>query len=379
MQYDLIIVGSNLVGKAMAAAVGDHSLRIALIDALAEERSDPRLIALNYGSCAFLKKIKVSLDAASIPIKKVHVSRRQQFGTVQISAVSLGLPALGYVIPAEALNQALNHTLRTRPGITQWRPARVTAVTNLAEHAQVSIETPQGCETLTAKMVIGADGTHSTLRDLLAFATEVKDYQQSALVTTTELMRSHDYVAYERFLEEGALAMLPLQSPSWKCATIWTAPNADIARLQALNDQDFLLTLQETFGYRLGKLKEIGKRHVFPLHFMHVKNPRKGRVLLIGNAAHTIHPLAAQGFNLALYEIAHLCQQLSENNQQTLDLLPQQPKTNLHFSDYLNTWFSSSRWGVTYLRQASMICLDLCTPLKKQLGQQLAMEQLQWL
>jgi len=148
-----------------------------------------------------------------------------------------------------------------------------------------------------------------------------------------------------------------------------------------------LQTLQTQFGYRLGRLQSISQRYVFPLHFTQVKNPVRENVILIGNAAHTIHPLAAQGLNLALYEIAQLCQALCCNLQHKRPLswgLAQnaayfQPKINLLFSHYLSQIFSSDFWGSHFARQLGMVGLDLCPPLKKQFSRLMAMESIKWL
>ncbi len=395
MHYDLIIIGGGLVGKSLASALSKAPLNIALIDASPAERPDPRLIALNYGSVSFLKTLELwpSLLEHSAPIQEVHVSHRGRFGATRLQAGALHLPALGYVIRAQKINETLDQTLRKSqlPGrFTELRSSRVTAIEPAEQATALQIEKEGASSRVTGKLIIAADGTYSTIRDLLHFDTKTFDYHQSALVTTTTLCRPHENRAYERFLDDGALAMLPL--PLGKdsrplCATIWTASTETINKLRNLDEKAFLQTLQSHFGYRLGRLKSNTERHVFPLQLIQVQNPLQGNVLLIGNAAHTIHPIAAQGLNLALYEIAQLGQVLLRNveNKQPLhadlaqNLSRFQPKTNLLFSHYLSQIFAADFWGSNFARQLGMIGLDLCPPIKKQLSRLMAMESVQWL
>lgn len=392
MSYDLIIVGGGLVGRSIAAALRHSSLKIALIDAVKVEKHDPRLIALNYGSICFLKKCGLweAIQPAGSAIEEVHVSKRGQFGATRLLAKDIELEALGQVVPAAAINQALAEALNGRQeNYHECRPVTVTGIRLIDQGATLTVQEGDKESEISASLIIAADGTHSSLRKLMDFETEVLDYQQSALVTTTLLERSHRHKAYERFLDEGALAMLPLKEDEQgqhRCATIWTASTTTIQELTQLSDQDFLKRLQDEFGYRLGRLKANTARHVFPLHFFQVKNPVKGPVILIGNAAHTIHPVAAQGLNLALYEISELTQLIlnNANKQQALltdlpaNLIAGAQKTNLLLSHYLTPLFSSNLWGASFARQLGMVALDLCPPLKNRLSRLLAMEQQQW-
>jgi 2-octaprenyl-6-methoxyphenol hydroxylase len=395
MHYDLIIIGGGLVGRSLACALGSTPLKIALIDASEQEQPDPRLIALNYGSGCFLESLGLwpQLQALSAPIHEVHVSHRGRFGATRLNSQNAQLPSLGSVLRAQDLNQVLGDTLAKaeREGrFTELRPARVKALALQEKNTVLTLEQRGEDRQVTGDLIIAADGTHSTIRRLLSFDTQTVDYQQSAIVTTTRLGRSHENRAFERFLDEGALAMLPLkdeESGDRLCATIWTAGTPTISALQNLDDTAFLQALQTQFGYRLGRLKGISRRHVFPLQLIRVKNPLQGNVLLIGNAAHTIHPIAAQGLNLALYEIAQLSRLLLNNLSENLPLSARladhlgrfQPKTNLLFSHYLSQIFASDFWGSNIARQLGMVGLDLCPPIKKQFGRLMAMENRQWL
>ncbi len=395
MHYDIIIIGGGLVGKSLAFALQKASFNLALIDASPKQHTDPRLIALNYGSISFLNSLGLfsSLEPFCTPIHEIEISHRGHFGGTRLNGKQSQLPALGYVIRAQQLNETLDQALlhsTSQNHFREWRPARVKALALHKQQATLSIE-EQGRESqLTGSLIIGADGSHSTIRKLLNFDTQTIDYHQSALVTTTRLQRSHHNRAYERFLKDGVLAMLPLKNEENQpvlCASIWTASSARIADLLTLDPAAFLEELQTQFGYRLGRLQAISERHVFPLQFIQVKNPVQENVMLIGNAAHTIHPLAAQSLNSAFYEIAHLNQVLRDNlqNKKALSFglrekaADFQPKVNLLFSHYLNQIFSSDWWGSHVARQLGMVGLDLCPPIKKQFSRLMAMENIQWL
>lgn len=380
MRFDLIIIGGGLVGAGFAAALEKSPLKIALIDARMPANDDPRLFALNDGSCHFLQNLRVwpALQAHATAIQQVHVSRSQHFGSVRLHHSDVGLPALGNVIPAKYIETALNDRLSTLSNVTVYRPARLTQLTQDAQTATLHIATDDGEKILQSSLVIGADGTESTVRKLLNIAADINDYQQSALVTRTQLQRSHQHIAYERFVENGAIAMLPLAEN--ECATIWTANSNDIANYMTTSDAEFLQLLQKTFGYRLGRLQSIKQRHVFPLRLMKADKMIDGCVCLIGNAAHTLHPIAAQGFNLALYEVAILVEGMLQIMQQNrmpkaADLLTlseqveRQQSFSIHASHRLATLFSLNSLRGSLAVQLGMIGLDLATPIKKKLLQ----------
>lgn len=356
--YDIIIVGGGMVGASLARALQNISLRVALIDALPLTADDPRLIALNYSSCCLFKNLGIweNLLPHATPIQQVHVSHKGRFGITRLTAEGLNIPALGYVVPAKYINQALNAEIKT----DIFRPATLKTISQSDTHATLTVATDSGEKILEGKIIIGADGSHSTLRELLNIPAETLDYQQSAIVTITELQRPHQHIAYERFQQTGAIAMLPLTDQ--RCATIWTDSTDNITQLMQLDDAAFLQALQKQFGYRLGRLQKIQKRHVFPLQFIQTKTTHKQHVMLIGNAAHTLHPIAAQGLNLALYEVAvlaeHLQQQPIDLQQLQKSILPQQ-KISSQLSHRLAWLFSSDLFIIRFARQAGMIGLDI--------------------
>ncbi len=379
-QVDLAIVGGGLVGGGLALALMNQGLRIALIEAKLPQAIDPRLFALNASTCDFLKKMHLWPDLAqhAAAIHAVHVSHRGHFGTVCLQRDDVGLAALGYVIPAKHIEAALHerlHALATSGNLLRYQPASLQTMETQDDHTLLHVMGATA-ETLHATLVIGADGTHSTVRTQLQFSATVHDYQQNAIVTRTTLKRGHQQMAYERFTDEGAIAMLPL--PHDECATIWTTTTAKSAELMAISPDAFLAQLQETFGYRLGRLQRIGERHVFPLQQVTLEKNVLNNVLLIGNAAHTVHPFAAQGYNLALTEVATLRDAIlakkaknqpfsAADLQVTAEQLRKQQTLNLSLSHHLAEFFSKERWSLNIAASLAMVSFNLATPLKKRL------------
>lgn len=375
MQYDLIIVGGGLVGASFVAALKRTTLRIALIDARLPSNDDPRLFALNASSCQFLANLDcwAQLKEHASPIEQVHVSHQGHFGAVRLHHQDVNLAALGNVVPARYIESALNDALTTQANVTVYRPARLIALTQTDEAAEVTVEVDGNTLQLHSPVVIGADGTASTVRELANIAVNKVDYEQSAIVTRIGIKRSHQHIAYERFYQHGALAMLPLGTH--ECASILSAEQSEIKRLSALSDEDYLAEIQRIFGYRLGRLQSVAKRHTFPLQLLCAKSAHEKCVLLLGNAAHTVHPIAAQGFNLALYEAAVLAEGIQAKCQQQekitaaelfamLSHSKTQQKVSVKVSHYLAQLFSSQSTLASLLLSAGMTGFNLATPLK---------------
>lgn len=373
MKYDIAIVGGGMVGAALGCALSNSSLRIALIDAAAFHTNDHRLIALNYASCEFLKKISVwsELVPYAEAIHEVHVSNRGHFGTTRLSAAEMGVKQLGYVVPASEINKTLFSRLNEIDNVEILQGAKLTTLTPLATHVDLTLQLESGQELIEASIVIGADGTFSTVRELLDIKTDTIDYKQKALVTITQLQRNHHHIAYERFLPNGAIAMLPLTEQ--RAATIWSGDEKYIDELLKLSDEDFVALLQKNFGFRLGKFIQTQQRFSYPLKFIKAQEQIKDRVVLIGNAAHTVHPIAAQGLNLALYEVELLADHFKRQTANLLSLnnLPDyftQQNLSMNLSHQLTRLFSADFFGINAAKQLGMIGLDLCTFAKKRFG-----------
>lgn len=317
LKFDILICGAGLVGTSLALALADLPLRIALVEAAPIKTdlaitSDSRSLALTYASVRFLSTIKVwqAIEQFAAPIKMVHVSERGHFGITRIKASEENVPALGYIVPAPTLGNMLNTALLNSKHLSLLNPASVKMLTALPQGWEITIETEGKCQTVTADLVVAADGSHSSIRKLLNITVQEKDYAQSALATSITLARTHNYTAYERFTEQGTLAILPRKD--LQCGLIWTAANAQIQKLAALTDTDFLHNAQHYFGYRLGKFLHVGKKHIYPLKMLYAEQQIKPGFVLIGNAAHTFHPVAAQGLNLGLIDVALLVEAITK-------------------------------------------------------------------
>lgn len=373
MQYDLLIIGGGMVGASLACALRNTSLKVGLIDATAlQAQDDPRLIALHHGSYQLFENLGIWQDLAeqAAAINEVHVSDKGHFGKVRLKAKDANVSVLGYVVPAKHINVALNNAISQH--IDVFRPAKLKYLTQDHTTVKVIIETENGDINLESNWVIGADGTHSTVRDLLGIPSKTLPIEQHAIVTIVDLNQAHAQIAYERFQNRGAIAMLPLTG--LRAACIWTDENATIESLMQLPDDLFLNELQKHFGYKLGRLQKINKRYQFPLHRIDVAQTIKDRVILLGNAAHTLYPIAAQGLNLALSEIAMLAQCFIDNEKQpnlsSYIAWQQKLTTNsTRLSHQLPSLFSHDFTLVNIARQLGMVGLNLCPPLKRRFAQ----------
>ncbi len=362
--FDIVIIGGGFVGAASALALANPSVKIAVVDATALHRHDARLFALSDHSCALLQRLQLwsTLMPHATAIRDIHVSYQRHFGALRLKHSK----NLGYVIPAAVVEAALQEALQAQTAVTLYRPAQLIALMQNHDQCHLTIKSDAGTLLLTANTVIAADGTQSTVRALLGIETTTKDYGQIALVTRTQLARSHAHIAYERFLADGgAIAMLPLLQD--ECATIWTGPHAKISTLLSLSDQDFIAQLQAHFGYRLGRLLRVGMRHHYPLTFVYASDSVKGNVILIGNAAHTLHPIAAQGLNLALHEVEMLAKGLSKGQSLATIHQTMQPqiKASLKASDGIARLFEGKSRVLSHLLPLGIVGLDLVTPLKR--------------
>lgn len=382
MQYDLTIIGGGLVGAGLAALLRDSTLKIAVIDAREPVKKDPRLFALNHYSCQLLQNMGLwtELQPYATPIREVHVSNQGRFGSVRLHANNIQLSALGHVIPAEYIESAIANLLQSAKNIDFYCPAILKKLNQYEDAVHITIEQNNKDCTLTSSFAVGADGTNSSVRSMLNIATEFFNYQQSAIVTRTRLQRAHNNIAYERFTNDGAIAMLPLGTD--ESATIWTIDSEKASELMTLSDEVFISKLQTEFGYRLGRFTQITQRFIYPLTMLRAEKSVVQRTLLLGNSAHTLHPVAAQGLNLALYEVASFVQSINEKlsahaELSTADLLAigtqikKQQAISINLSHRLPRLFSNQSIFTSLLLSLGMVCFNLLTPVKKNFIQRL--------
>ncbi len=305
--YDIIIVGGGMAGASLAIALSGHGLRIALIEAAplrvdTVPNYDDRGIALAYGSQRIFSALNVwdRIAAQAEPIRHIHVSEQGGFGFTHLDAAEEQVPALGYVITARNLGAALLTQLSALDDIDIIAPGRVQWVNIEDDLAHVGLED----QTLSTRLLVAADGGNSFVRQQLCFEVKRREYGQSAITANISPGRPHDNVAYERFTRNGPMALLPMTEQ--RCALVWTVRDEQLGKILSLNDDDFLARVQRQFGWRLGRLQRVGRRNSYPLSQLYVPETIKHRAVVIGNAAHTLHPVAGQGFNLGIRDVAAL-------------------------------------------------------------------------
>jgi 2-octaprenyl-6-methoxyphenol hydroxylase len=378
--YDLIIVGGGMVGASLALALKNSGLRIAVIEAIAnralqQPSYNDRGIALAYGSQRIFQSMGIwpQLAQHSTAISHIHVSDRGHFGVTRLSAEDEHVPALGQVITARAMGRVLNSALAKQDNLSLVCPASVKGLQQHEHSVAVELDTHQ---TLTTKLLVAADGGHSTIRQLLKLGASEHDYQQTAITANISTERPHNGKAFERFTDTGPIALLPMSDN--RCSLVWIVTTGDEVALLNATEHDFLNQLQDRFGYRLGKFLRVGQRHHYPLKLIQTDQSVQQRIVLIGNAAHSLHPIAGQGFNLGLRDVAALADVLANTNKDCGDArvlhdyqqwrLDDQDSVIKATSNLVNL-FSNNNPLLGHFRGAALSIVDALPPVKHYLAQ----------
>lgn len=374
---DVLIVGGGLVGSSLAIALERSGLRVALAEAVPpkvdmQPSYDERNLALARATVNALQAIGVwtHCGARATPIRKIHVSRQGEFGVVRLDAAKHGVDAFGATLPARELGNGLLARLDECRGLQRFAPAKVEAISTRTDCVEVALSTSEGTKTVRTRLLVGADGTNSFVRSALGIESESVDYAQTAFVATLTPERAIDS-AYERFTATGPVALLPLTQG--RAGVVLTVPTADAARVAALDGAGFIALLHERFGWRLGKLSKPGKRVSYPLRRLYAQGIVAPRVALIGNAAQTLHPIGAQGFNLGLRDALTLAELLVESKGDVGDpaLLAEYAQrrrkdreSTARQSDALARWSANESPPLKLLRSVGLLALDRIAPLQ---------------
>ena len=347
---------------------------------------DDRSIALAYGTRRIFEGMGLwpLLADATSPIKKIHVSDRGHFGVTRLDCADEGVDAMGYVVASRVLGQTLARALANVPNVEQICPALMTDIAINTSGAHVTIDQAgahiKSRRTLTAQLVVAADGGKSAVRERLNIASTTWDYHQTAIVTNITPQHNHQQTAYERFTHTGPIAMLPMSDN--RCAVVWTVASDQAAAVMRMDDDAFRHGLQAAFGYRLGKLQKVGTRHAYPLALTTVREHVRPRLAIIGNAAHTLHPIAGQGFNLGLRDVAALAQIVVDAHRAhrdigSMDVLADYAHWRRHdqrraiaFTDSLIRIFTNPLMPFELGRNIGLVAVDLLPPLKHLLARQ---------
>lgn len=312
---DVVIVGGGLVGTSVALALDRAGVACTLVEARPPTLAlaDPdreRYLALSAATVNGLSALNVwpQLRVHAESIHAVHVSRRGDFGRALLRAGDHGVQRFGALVPATRLGLALEAAVGQAAHVRRVLPARVTAIDMAGDEAELTIDDGSGVRRWSAEVVVGADGAESWLREQLRLPVEREDYGQDALVLSVGIGRDHQGTAYERFLDDGAIAALPL--PERRAALIWTLSQEQAERIENMAEDARLSAMQEVFGHRLGRLHSPGRMIRYPLGRVFAPRIAAGRAVLVGNAAQALHPIAAQGFNLGLRDALVLVEEL---------------------------------------------------------------------
>ncbi|MCZ4060288.1 2-octaprenyl-6-methoxyphenyl hydroxylase [Pantoea sp. LMR881] len=320
----IIIAGGGMTGATLALAIShltQGQLPVTLIESSepasrAHPGYDGRAIALAAGTCQQLADINLwhQLESSATPITHIHVSDRGHAGFVSMSAEEYAIPALGQVVELYDVGQRLFAALKKAPGVTLRCPARVVQATRTQARVQVTLDNN---EQLEGALLVAADGSRSALAASCGIQWQTEDYQQLALIANVTTQLPHQGRAFERFTEQGPLALLPMSDN--RLSLVWCHPLSARSEVESWCDSEFLTALQRAFGWRLGKFIQTGQRECYPLALQQATQQITHRVAVVGNAAQTLHPIAGQGFNLGLRDVMSLAETLAAAHRHQQD------------------------------------------------------------
>lgn len=382
LDADVVIAGGGLVGLSLACALGRSRLRVLLVDPAPADvgATDHRSVALSPSSRRILSALDIwpEVVGRAAPIRTIQVSEAGGFGQLRLQAEDEGLDALGHVLMNRDLEAALRRRLADRESVRLISDGRVEAPQLADDHVRLTLTGGHGV--VRTRLLLAADGAQSPLRSALDLETRDTDYGQTALVATVSAAQPHQGQAFERFTPDGPLALLPL--PDGRLSLVWTVAGDQAGQLAGSDDATFLRRLQEAFGYRLGRLTAVSGRAAWPLRLRRASQRRRGRAVLVGNAACNLHPVAGQGLNLALRDVAALAETLHQvglagqdpGNAAVLDqwLRRQQPDQDrvVRFTHGLVGIFCNRLPGLRAGRNLGLVGMALLPPLRRRLTRQ---------
>lgn len=384
--FDILTIGGGLVACALAQALSNTPLKIGLCDSTSPDlkmqaEPDLRSLAISYRSQLLLNQLNVwsHLSEAITPITEVHVSDEGRWGMTRIDARREKVPALGYVLEISHLMRGFIAALSTNTSCQFLAPAQVTQISKIKQGYELTVNYQGRVQTWKTRLLVIATGIQSTLLQSLNIAVQSHAYQQSAIVLNVGFDRALSGRAYERFTSQGPIACLPLRARS--ASIVWTMSAGEIQAYQALSDSDFKAALQRVLGYRVGLIQWLGQRQIFPLTLQIAREQIRDRLVILGNAAHQLHPVAGQGFNLSLRDVISLSDEIKQAIKRGEDfatyavlenyikrVAPDQRRM-IDYTHGLIKSFSNTQPVLALLRNAALLSLDLLPIVKHRLAQ----------
>jgi 2-octaprenyl-6-methoxyphenol hydroxylase len=363
-------------------------MRVALIEARDPKLSrqpdfDARTVALSFSSKQIFDALGVWSHIAALgtaAITEIHVSDRGHPGMAHLHAADQNVEALGYVAESRVLGEALAVRMAECKDIATWWPAKLSGLQLDEDAARLQLEYEGEQREMSASLVVAADGTDSFVRRELGVRTWAWDYRQDAIICNVAMDRPHGGHAFERFTAGGPMALLPLPplpDADNACGVVWTCARSKGDGIMAMSDDDFIAELRDRFGDRAGQFLRVGQRQRYPLRFVQTREHVRSRLAFIGNAAHTLHPVAGQGFNLGLRDVAALAQVIQEardagSDPGRLDVLRNYARWRRRdhlqtamFTDSLVRVFSSDFLPIVMARNLGLFAMELLPPLKQ--------------
>ena len=360
--YDIAIIGGGMVGASLALGLAQSmpQLRITVLEAFPipentaelQPSYDARATALSMSTRHYYEKIGIwsQLEAKITPIYDIHVSDRGRLGSVRLSHRDQRVDALGYMVENRQLGNTLLAQIRQSPSI-EWRcPARVERIEMMENGARLRCQQGDQDLVIDAELAVVADGGHSGLVDQLGIAQDRHDYNQIGIIANISSDQPHQNMAYERFTKRGPMALLPLDDH--RRALVWTLEEDQAEQVLELDDQSFIDELQHSFGYRAGNFEHVGSRHSYPFVRVQAREQVRSNLVILGNAAHALHPVAGQSFNLSLRDTGALIEALksADTNSQSIGSI-----------EVLNGYYQQQRWDQDKTIGTSQVLVELFT------------------
>lgn len=324
-EYDVVVVGAGLIGAALGCALAESRLTVLVVDAspapepLSHE-PDLRVSAISLSSERILQAIECWEPIAShavSPFRRMYVWDACGRGRIEFDCAEIGATHLGHIIENSLIVDQLLQRAHASPNVDLWRPADVLQINSHSDGVAMMIRHGEECE-VRGRLLVGADGVNSQVRADTGIRASGWSYRQHAIVANVTTEAHHQHTAWQRFLPSGPLAFLPLSNGN--CSIVWSCDDARADELIALSDKNFMVALQEAFEHRLGAIRSISPRLSFPLALSHARSYIGPRTALIGDAAHSLHPLAGQGANLGLVDAASLAEVVMDAQRSERDI-----------------------------------------------------------